>query len=85
MAAKPRTIDEYLAGRVPGEPHGAAEGASSRPCCSPRGAEECISYGMPAFRLEGMPATKACAQRGRLTGSRRNSDTLRGGAVISIP
>ena len=52
MAKKPRTIDDYLA----------AQGAQSRAAlqkvrrairAAAPGAEECFSYGMPAFRLNG--------------------------------
>ena len=52
MAAKPRTIDEYLAGLSP-ENRAALQKIRRAVHAAAPGAEECISYGMPAFRLNG--------------------------------
>jgi uncharacterized protein YdhG (YjbR/CyaY superfamily) len=52
MATKPRTIDEYLAGVSP-ENRGALQKIRRAVHAAAPGAEECISYGMPAFRLNG--------------------------------
>jgi uncharacterized protein YdhG (YjbR/CyaY superfamily) len=50
--AKPATIDEYLAG-VPPDKRAALEKVRRAVHTAAPGAEECISYGMPAFRLHG--------------------------------
>ena len=52
MAEKPKTIDEYLAG-LPPEKRAALEKLRKAILTAAPGAEECFSYGMPAFRLEG--------------------------------
>ena len=52
MATKPRTIDEYLAG-VDDESRGALQKVRRAIHAAAPKAEECISYGMPAFRLNG--------------------------------
>ena len=54
MRAKARTIDEYLAGLS--DDHRAALERLRKTirAAAPR-AEECISYGLPAFRLDGKP------------------------------
>ena len=52
MAAKPRTIDEYLAG-LSLEDRAALENVRRAVHAAAPGVEECISYGMPAFRLNG--------------------------------
>ena len=52
MATKPRTIDEYLAGVSP-ENRAALQKVRRAVHAAAPGAEECISYGMPAFRLDG--------------------------------
>ena len=51
MALKPRTIDEYLAGLSP-ENRAALQKLRRAVLAAAPGAEECISYGMPAFRLK---------------------------------
>jgi uncharacterized protein YdhG (YjbR/CyaY superfamily) len=52
VRSKPRTIDDYLAG-LPREQRAALEGIRETiRAVVPRG-EECISYGVPAFRLDG--------------------------------
>jgi uncharacterized protein YdhG (YjbR/CyaY superfamily) len=52
MAPKPKTIDAYLA-EVSGEKRAALEALRKTiRRVAPR-AEECISYGIPAFRLDG--------------------------------
>lgn len=53
MATKPRTIDEYLAG-VDAESRGTLQKVRRAIHAAAPKAEECISYGMPAFRLNGM-------------------------------
>ena len=50
MATKPQTIDEYLAGLSP-ENRAALEKVPRAVHAAAPGVEECISYGMPAFRL----------------------------------
>jgi uncharacterized protein YdhG (YjbR/CyaY superfamily) len=52
MSGKPRTIDEYLAS-LGGEKRAALEKLRRDIKSAARGAEECISYGIPAFRLDG--------------------------------
>ena len=52
MAKRPRTIDEYLAGLDP-ESRGALQHVRRAIQAAAPKAEECISYGMPAFRLKG--------------------------------
>ena len=51
MATKPQTIDQYLADLSP-ENRTALQKMRRAVHAAP-GAEECISYGMPAFRLNG--------------------------------
>jgi uncharacterized protein YdhG (YjbR/CyaY superfamily) len=52
VATKPQTIDEYLAGLSP-ENRLALQKVRRAVHAAAPGAEECISYGMPAFRLNG--------------------------------
>ena len=52
MTRKPRTIDEYLAG-VSDDKRAALEKLRKAIKTSAPKAEECISYGVPAFRLGG--------------------------------
>ena len=52
MATKPQTIDEYLAGLSP-ENCAALQKVLRAVHAAAPGVEECISYGMPAFRLNG--------------------------------
>ena len=52
MATKPRNIDEYLAA-LPPDTRAALEKVRRAVHAAAPGAEECISYGMPAFRLNG--------------------------------
>jgi len=54
MNVKPRTIDEYLAG-VSAEQRIALEKLRKTVRAVAPSAEECISYGIPAFRLNGRP------------------------------
>ena len=49
---KPATIDEYLAGLSP-QKRAALQKVRRAVHAAAPGAEECISYGMPAFRLDG--------------------------------
>ena len=51
-AAKPQTIDEFLA-RLDDAKRAALEKLRATIRAAAPGAEECISYGVPAFRLEG--------------------------------
>jgi uncharacterized protein YdhG (YjbR/CyaY superfamily) len=62
MAAKPTTIDEYLA-RVSDDKRTALEKLRRTIKAAVPKAEECVSYGLPAFRLDGRPlvAFGACA------------------------
>ena len=52
MAKKPRTIDEYLAGLDVDSRTALQKLRRAVHAAAPK-AEECISYGMPAFRLNG--------------------------------
>jgi uncharacterized protein YdhG (YjbR/CyaY superfamily) len=52
VATKPLTIDEYLA-RLSPEDRAALQKVRRAVHAAAPGAEECISYGMPAFRLNG--------------------------------
>jgi len=52
VATKPQTIDEYLAGLSP-ENRTTLEKVHWAVHAAAPGAEECISYGMSAFRLNG--------------------------------
>lgn len=52
MAERPRTIDEYLA-PWSDDTRAALERLRKTIRASAPGAEECISYGLPAFRLDG--------------------------------
>jgi uncharacterized protein YdhG (YjbR/CyaY superfamily) len=52
VAAKPKTIDEYLAG-VPADRRRALSALRAMIHAALPGVEECISYAMPAFRHEG--------------------------------
>lgn len=66
MAIKPRTIDEYLAG-LSEDKRAALQKLRKAIRTSAPKAEECISYGVPAFRLGGKflvafgPGAKHCA------------------------
>ena len=51
---KPRTIDEYLATAKPDQRRTLAKLRKTIRAIAPK-AEECISYGIPAFRLNGSP------------------------------
>jgi uncharacterized protein YdhG (YjbR/CyaY superfamily) len=51
MARQPRTIDEYLAG-LSVESRAALQKVRQAIHTAAPKAEECISYGMPAFRLK---------------------------------
>lgn len=53
MAAKPRTIDEYLAALSP-DKRAALEKLRRTIRAAAPGAEECISYGLAAFRQDGL-------------------------------
>jgi uncharacterized protein YdhG (YjbR/CyaY superfamily) len=52
VAKRPRTIDEYLAGQD-AESRAALQKLRRAILAAAPKAEECISYGMPAFRLNG--------------------------------
>lgn len=52
MAPKPKTIDDFLAG-VSSEKRAALEKLRRTIRDAVPGAEECIDYGVPAFRLDG--------------------------------
>jgi uncharacterized protein YdhG (YjbR/CyaY superfamily) len=54
MISKPRTIDEYLAGVSAEQRIVLAKLRETIHTVAPK-AEECISYGIPAFRLNGRP------------------------------
>ncbi|HEX9187509.1 MAG TPA: DUF1801 domain-containing protein [Vicinamibacteria bacterium] len=52
MRGQPKTIDDYLAA-LGDEPRRALEKIRKSVRAAAPGAEECISYGLPAFRLDG--------------------------------
>jgi uncharacterized protein YdhG (YjbR/CyaY superfamily) len=52
VATKPQTVDEYLAG-LSAENRAALQKVRRAIHAAAPDAEECISYGMPAFRLNG--------------------------------
>ncbi len=52
MATKPQTVDDYLAGLSPANCTALQKVRRAVHSAAPD-AEECISYGMPAFRLNG--------------------------------
>jgi uncharacterized protein YdhG (YjbR/CyaY superfamily) len=54
VATKPKTIDEYLTA-VTAEQRAALEKLRKIIKAAVPGAEECISYGLAAFRLDGWP------------------------------
>jgi uncharacterized protein YdhG (YjbR/CyaY superfamily) len=54
MGAKPKTIDEYLAA-VSADQRAALEQLRQTIRATAPQAEECISYGLAAFRLDGRP------------------------------
>lgn len=54
MAARPRTIDGYLAALSADKRAALQRIREAVRAAAPR-AEECISYGLPAFRLDGKP------------------------------
>jgi uncharacterized protein YdhG (YjbR/CyaY superfamily) len=54
MASKPRTIDEYLAALSRDQRAALQKVRKAVRATAPR-AEECISYGLAAFRLDGKP------------------------------
>lgn len=66
MSTRPRTIDDYLANLSAGE-RAALENVRAAIRSAAPNAEECISYGLPAFRLDGRvlvafrAAAKHCA------------------------
>ena len=62
MRGKPKSIDEYLAA-VSDEQRAALERIRKTVRAAAPGAEECISYGLPAFRLDGKGARRL--RRGR--------------------
>ena len=64
VALEPQTIDEYLASLSP-ENRAALQKVRRAVHAAAPGAEECISYGMPAFRLNGklIAGFKAAANR----------------------
>jgi uncharacterized protein YdhG (YjbR/CyaY superfamily) len=54
MATKPETIDEYLAALTDDKRAALEKLRKTIKAIVPK-AEECISYGLPAFRLDGKP------------------------------
>lgn len=66
MTRAPKSIDEYLAS-VCGPQRSALEALRRTICRVAPGAAECISYGMPAFRVDGVviagfaATTKGCS------------------------
>src|SRR5262245_33953256 len=64
MAAKPKTIDEYLAGVSPDKRAALQKLRKTIKAAAPK-AQECISYGLAAFRLNGRPLVAFVASAGR--------------------
>jgi uncharacterized protein YdhG (YjbR/CyaY superfamily) len=60
MQRKPSTIDEYLKS-VPEDRRGALKDLRAKIRSIIPGAEECISYRIPAFRLDGVVVAGFCA------------------------
>ena len=54
MTAKPNTVDQYLAA-LPDDKRAALENLRKTIKAAAPRAEECISYGLAAFRLDGKP------------------------------
>ena len=52
MSAKERTVESYLAA-LPADKRAALEKVRRAIRAAAPGAEECFSYGIPAFRLDG--------------------------------
>ncbi len=61
--AKPTTIDEYLAGVSPAQRAALQKIRRSIRAAAPK-AEECISYGLAAFKLDGRPLVAFGASAG---------------------
>ena len=83
MAGKPGTIDEYLA-PLDADKRAVLEELRRMIRDALPGAEECISYGMPAFRKNGVlfcfgAAKNHCALYGNTSGA--DNDDLTGYAV----
>lgn len=75
MATKPKTIDEYLAG-LPSADRAALQNVRRAVHAAAPGAEECISYGMPAFRLNGKLIAGFRAAKGHCSFHPMSGDTL---------
>ena len=75
MATKPRTIDEYLASLSSDKRAALQKLRKAIKAAAPK-AEECISYQIPAFRLDG----KMLVWFGAATNQRRQS-VRRGGSL----
>jgi uncharacterized protein YdhG (YjbR/CyaY superfamily) len=82
MKKKPKTIDDYLAG-LSDDKRAALEKLRKDILAAAPGAEECISYQMPAFRHEGKvvvwfgAATRHCSFFPGSTAVERNARELR--------
>ena len=64
MAARPKTIDEYLAA-VSADQRAALENLRKAIQAAAPKVEECISYGLAAFRLNGKPLVAFRSVKGR--------------------
>ena len=101
MAAKPKTIDEYLAA-VSADKRAALEKLRKTIRAVAPKAEECISYGVAAFRLDGRPlvgfgasanhcafypmsATTVAAHKDELKGYDTSKGTIRFRAAKPLP
>ena len=62
MQSAPTTIDDYLA-RLPADQRLALEDLRREIHAAAPGATECISYGMPGFRLDGVLVWMGAAKR----------------------
>jgi uncharacterized protein YdhG (YjbR/CyaY superfamily) len=77
MAAKPKTIDEYLAALSDDKRAALEKLRKSIKAIAPK-AEECISYGLAAFRLDGKPLVAFGATANHCAFYLMSSSTLEG-------
>ena len=75
MKTKPKTIDEYLAG-VSAEQRATLEKLRQTVRAAAPKAEECISYGLAAFRLNGRPLVALGASANHCAFYAMNSTTV---------
>ena len=76
MAAKPKTVDEYLAGLTEVQRAALQKLRKQIKAAAPN-AEECISYGLAAFRLDGHPLVALAAWENHCAFYPMSASTLR--------